>query len=299
MEYQHLFHEISDFSSGGSYLFMDDLYHIPRANQAKVIDYFHRIAKGNRLWLKIGTIRHRTKWYIHGDPPVGVKLGDDAENIDLDLTLEKYTLTKSFLRKILKTFFNECGNIKIEDLLVEGAIDRLVLASGGVTRDFLGIFRRSIDVARERVIGGVGQRGRGHKITVEDVNRAIGEYESTKREELKRDTIADEDSELETEFQKVSDFCLTQAKANLFLIEKDIKGVGMSLIEELVDLRLIHKVRSRVTVSKCPGKIFEAYLLDASQYMGSRKMRDVKLIEFWRDDSIEELRRVSMIYNPS
>lgn len=299
LEYQLLFHEISDFSSGGSYLFLDDLYHIPRANQAKVIDYFHRIAKGNGLWLKIGTIRHRTQWYIHGDPPTGVKLGDDAEDIDLDLTLEKYELTKSFLRKILKNFFNECGNIKIEDLLVEGAVDRLVLASGGVTRDFLGIFRRSIDGARERGIGGMGRRGRGHKITIEDVNRAIGEYESTKREEFKRDTIADEDSKLDDEFQKVRNFCLTEAKVNLFLIEKDITGVGMSLIQELVDLRLIHKVRSRVTVSKRSGKIFEAYMLDASQYTGSRKMRDMNMIEFWRPDSIEELRRVSMIYNPS
>ena len=74
---------------------------------------------------------------------------------------------------------------------------------------------------------------------------------------------------------------------------------GIELINELVDLRLIHKVKSRVTISARPGKIFEAYMLDVSQYSGTRKRRDVKMIEFWRPSSIEQLRRVSMIYNPS
>jgi len=35
-------------------------------------------------------------WYVHGNPPIGMKLGDDAEEIDLDLTLEKYAITKRF-----------------------------------------------------------------------------------------------------------------------------------------------------------------------------------------------------------
>jgi hypothetical protein len=61
MASQSLFKQISTLSGGDAYLFLDDLYHIRRSDQAKVIDYFHRIAKGNNLWLKIGTIRHRTQ----------------------------------------------------------------------------------------------------------------------------------------------------------------------------------------------------------------------------------------------
>lgn len=79
LEYQDLFRRIHEACGGDSFLFLDDLYHIRIADQSQVIDYFHRIAKGNGLWLKIGTIRHRSKWYIHGDPPIGVKLGDDAD----------------------------------------------------------------------------------------------------------------------------------------------------------------------------------------------------------------------------
>ena len=61
-----------------------------RSDQAQVIDYFHKVAKGSNLWIKVGTIRHRSRWYHFGDPPYGMKLGDDAEEIDLDVTLEKY-----------------------------------------------------------------------------------------------------------------------------------------------------------------------------------------------------------------
>src|SRR5207249_607019 len=60
--------------------------------------------EGSNLWIKVGTIRHRSRWYIFGDPPYGMKLGDDAEEIDLDVTLEKYDLTKRFLVKILENF---------------------------------------------------------------------------------------------------------------------------------------------------------------------------------------------------
>jgi hypothetical protein len=82
------------------------------------------------MWLKIGTIRHRTDWYVHGDPPIGVKLGDDADDIDLDLTLEKYALTKQFLVEILKSL-SATVKLKPNEFITDGAVDRLVLASGG------------------------------------------------------------------------------------------------------------------------------------------------------------------------
>ncbi|MCL7488947.1 MAG: hypothetical protein M8357_12335, partial [Desulfobulbaceae bacterium] len=59
MEYQNLYQRLGEISGGDAYLFLDDLYHIRRTDQAQMIDYFHRIAKDHNLWLKIGTIRHR------------------------------------------------------------------------------------------------------------------------------------------------------------------------------------------------------------------------------------------------
>jgi hypothetical protein len=38
-------------------------------------------------------------------------------------------------------------------------------------------------------------------------------------------------------------------------------------------------------------------MLDVSQYTASRKKRELEIIEFWRSDSTERLRRVSLIYS--
>ena len=293
LSYQQIFRQLASLSGGDAFLFLDDLYHIRRSDQANVVDYFHRIGKDNDLWLKVGTIRHRTRWYVHGDPPLGMKLGDDADEIDLDLTLEKYSLAKDFLERILKSFADEAGIKDLSTVLTDGALERLVLASGGVARDFLSIFRRSITNARER-----GGGHRGERVGAEDVNVAAGEYDSSKREEFKRDTL-DDDVPLEDEFQKLRDFCLEKHNSNCFLLDKDSHGKEVDLIHELVDLKLIHLVRSRVTVSGRTGKIFEAYMLDLSQYAGSRKKRELELIEFWKPSSQDSLRKVSLIYSPA
>ena len=290
IEYQKIFCDLSSLSGGDSYLVLDDLYHIRRTDQPRVIDYFHRLGKSSSLWIKIGTIRHRSSWYINGDPPIGIKIGDDGDEIDLDLTLEKYQQAKEFLSKILKGFF-DAASLKVDDILTDGALDRLVLASGGVARDFLGIFRRSIGIARNRTSG-----ARGPKIGVEDVNEAAGEYDQYKREELSRDTSKEDEQPIESEFAKIREFCLDSANANCFLIDKDAPNRLSDRVEELTDLRLVHKVRSRVTISSRPGKLFEAYMLDVSQYTASRKKRELEIIEFWRMDSTERLRRVGLIY---
>lgn len=288
MDYQQIFDELAAVSDGNSFLFLDDLYHIRKDNQAQVVDYLHSIGKGHKLWLKVGTIRHRTVWYVHGNPPIGMKLGDDAEEIDLDLTLEKYTITKDFLTKILSNLMTPVG-LKTEDLMTDGAIDRLVLASGGVARDFLSIFRRAVDVAREK---------RSDKINAEDINRAAGEYDTSKREEFKRDTYDEEENSLDSVFQNVREFCLERVNSNCFLLNKDAKGKHIDQIHELVDLKLLHLIRSRVTVKAAKqGQIYEAYMLDLSQYAGARKRRDLEMVEFWKPDAGDKLRRGSLIFD--
>jgi Cdc6-like AAA superfamily ATPase len=289
LDYQSLFREMATLSGGDAYLFLDDLYHIPRRYQAQVLDYFHRISKGNNLWLKVGTIKHRTQWYLHGDPPIGVKIGDDISEIDLDLTLEKYKVTSTFLQKILDTFLEE-SNVDRNEFLARHAFDRLVLASGGVARDFLGLLRRSILIARER-----GTTARGEKVGVEDINGAAGEYDSSKREELTRDTL-DERQALEDEFAHIGRFVNDYSRANVFLLDKSLPERELEPIEELVDLRLVHRVRSRVTVRDRPGKTFEAFMLDVSQYTAARKKRELEIIEFWREDAVDTIRRTGLIY---
>jgi hypothetical protein len=292
IDYQKIFAEMVHISSGDAYLFLDDLYHIRRVDQANVIDYFHRIAKPGGLWLKVGTVRHRSSWYKQGDPPSGVKLGDDADEINLDLTLEKYPLARNFLRDILTNFSDPIGMRPRTRFLTEDALDRLVLASGGVARDFLTIFRLSVAQARQR---GPGKRG-GDRVGVEDVNVAAGEHDGAKREEFNAEAGDDQES-LDNAFLRIRDFCLEKTKANCFLLSKDSSGPEVDRIKELVDLKLLHLVRGRVTVSGRKGQIFEAYMLDVSQYAGTRKRRGLDEIQFWRDD--QKLRRSSLIFDPT
>jgi hypothetical protein len=294
LDYQRIFSQMADLSDGDCFLFLDDLYYIKRNDQPSVVDYFHRIGKDHGLWLKVGTIRQRSEWYRRGDPSVGIKLGDDADSIDLDITLEKYAIARGFLRQILAKFAEEAG-VELAELMTDGAFDRLVLASGGVARDFLSVFRMSVGVARERLQSADKEHDLNGKITAEDVNVAAGEYDAYKREDFKRDTDDDQE-ELQEEFEKLKTFCLDTTKANCFLVDKDAKGRDIDLIHELVDLKLFHLVRSRVTVSGRTGRIYEAYMLDLSQYAGARKRRGVEIIEFWKGGDPENLRRKTLIF---
>lgn len=291
IEYQKMIDDLVTLSGSDTFLFLDDLYHIRRIDQSNVLDYFHRILKGRCGWLKVGTIKHRTEWYHHGDPPIGIKLGDDCDDIDLDITLEKYQLAREFLLKILDQLVAEAGLDSHRQILSEGAMERLVLASGGVARDFLTIFRRTIDVARER-----GENYRGPKINAEDVNLAAGEHDTSKRDELKRDTL-EERRHLEATLAKIQDFCIKR-KLNCFLVERDMQTAGAKAIGELVDLRFLHVVESRTTVRDRPGQLYTAYMLDISQYTGARRRRDLEMIRFWDREQLSKIRRSSHVFDP-
>jgi len=293
--YQEIFSKIQSLTDKDIYLIFDDLYHLKRENQPQIIDYFHRLAKGNSIWLKIGTIRYRSKWYIHTPQPIGIKIGDDTEEINLDVTLSKFATTKKFLISVLEKYISNAKSPSTNELLTEGAIDRLVLASGGVARDFLGIFRRSLDEAKERLSNNLDHH-RGSRISAEDVNKASGSYGETKQEEFQRDTL-EESAPLEMEFKKIKDF-ISHTKRNVFLIDQELANDQVDQINELIDLRLIHEIRNRVTVTSKPGKVYRAYILDVSQYTGERARRDVEIMEFWKDSNKDRIRIASLIYEP-
>ena len=293
MKYQAAFRDLTTLAEGPAYLLLDDLYHIRKSDQAAVVDYFHRIAKGTNVWLKVGTIRHRSNWYAYGNPPVGMKLGDDADEIDLDATLEKYESTKNFLQKILLQFAKE-SDLSLNDILADGARDRLVLASGGVARDFLTIFARSLSVARDRIQ--IGNLTRGGKVGAEDVNIAAGLQGQFKEEDFTRDS-GDDQERLFSDFERVLNFCV-DVNANCFLVEKDVARTAAPWVDELVDLKLLHRVRSRVTMrdSNRKGRLYDAFMLDLSRYTGERARRNFEMVKFWGRDSGDSLRRASLIF---
>lgn len=298
IDYKSIFTDLYQVEKRHSFLLLDDLYHINESDQPSLIDYFHKISKGNELWVKIATIRNRTTWYKESPQPIGIKIGDDADEINLDLTLEKFSTTKEFLASLLKRYIQDTNAPKLDNILTEGGLDRLVLASGGVTRDFLGLFWRSISEAKERLQRSDGDHHRGPKIGAEDVNLAAGSYGEIKREEFQKDS-PDDRQELENAFNKVKEFCLENTKKSIFLYDQEDQSNDSELLKQLIDLRLLHQVKSRVTVRSRTGKIYRAYLLDVSQYTGERARRDVEIIEFWKAKDKDILRLASLIFDPT
>ncbi|MBL8429902.1 MAG: hypothetical protein JNJ95_08450 [Dechloromonas sp.] len=293
--FQRFFKKLSELSGGSSFLILDDLYHIRKSDQAKVIDYFHRVAKGNSLWLKIGTIKHRSQWYEHSDPPIGVKLGDDAKEINIDISLEKFETLRDFLKKILANLMLETPPLTLSGLLNPTAIDRLIIASGGVTRDFIGIFSNSISQAKNRG----KEHHRGPRIGAEDVNLATGDYSPLKQEEFKVDSATEREI-LEFAFGKLVEFCTETSKCNVFLVSQKLSGQVRESIDQLIDLRLIHPVRSRVTLKKgAAGELFEAYMLDLSQYTAARKVHEFTIVDLGASGMDENIRKASLVYSGS
>ena len=292
LSFQNFFAELSQLSDGPSFLILDDLYYVRKTDQPKVVDYFHRIAKGNGMWLKVGTIKHRSQWYQHSDPPIGMKLGDDAKEINLDISLEKFETLREFLKLILSNLMAEVPGVSMNDIMNRTAIDRLIVASGGVTRDFIGIFSGAISQAKNRPSGG----SRGPKIGAEDVNRASGEYDPLKREEFKLDTDSDREM-LEQAFQDVATFCTEQSKCNVFLVSQKLKGAVRDAVDQLIDLRMIHPVKSRVTLKTgAKGELFEAYMLDLSQYTAARKVPNFQMLDLSANETNEAVRKGALVY---
>lgn len=186
----------------------------------------------------------------------------------------------------------ETPPLTVKGLLNPTAIDRLIIASGGVTRDFIGIFSASITQAKDRD----KTHHRGPKVGAEDVNLATGDYAPLKQEEFKRDTDSEREV-LEQAFQELVEFCTEKAKCNVFLISQKLAGPTREAIDQLIDLRLVHPVKSRVTLKKgAAGELFEAYMLDLSQYTAARKVHEFQMVDLGATTKDETIRKASLIY---
>ena len=157
------------------------------------------------------------------------------------------------------------------------------------------IFSSSISQARNRD----KDHHRGQKIGAEDVNRATGEYAPLKEEEFKRDTDSERQI-LENALQALVEFCTEESKCNVFLIHQKLTGPVRESIDQLIDLRLIHPVKSRVTLKKgAAGELYEAYMLDLSQYTAARKVHEFQIVDLSAANKDESIRKASLIYKGS
>jgi len=254
------------------FLMMDDFYFVEKNTQPDLIDYFHRLTKGTELFLKLATIKHRSKLYRRTkDQYVGVELGHDVFEVDMDYTLDNFDELCTFMQQLLQTAIKESGaSIKIDEMFAGDGFPQLCLASGGVPRDFLSLF---VSLANAAVTSGspIG------KVQVNEF--AIGNL-GTKLESMRRDS-GDEDAILDACLKRIKRHVYDNERTNAFLIAKDdleSDGQGRQAIRELVDLRLIHLVDHNTSKAPSDGRRYEAYILDISMYDNPRP-RNFRQIE--------------------
>jgi hypothetical protein len=184
---------------------VDDFYLIPPALQPDVIDYLHRLLRGTPLYLKAGTVRHRTSLIRRSDRTVGVELYQDVEEINLDRTFEDIESTRAYLSAMLDEMGHQVGipSVTSEYLSPDGLL-ALTLASGGVPRDFLTIFVQAIEAARAR--------GSLRWLTPTTVYKGAGRVSyRTKLSNLRSDA-GDDALPIEVVFRDLTEFCLREKR---------------------------------------------------------------------------------------
>lgn len=271
--YKQYFERVSRGTSNQPvFLVLDDFYFIPKDIQPQFIDFFHRVAKGTGLFLKIATIRHRTKHYLQADGSyIGVELGHDIYEIDMDYTLDNFEDLKRFMRQLLEGAIKDSQcNISLDDIFAGDGFAQLCLASGGVPRDFLSLFVRA---ANKNIISD------SDKIGKVDINHEAIAAINSKLDSLKVDS-AQERETLELYLAAVKSWVYGEKRTNIFLVAKpDLESHPQErqALKELVDLRLIHLVDSNTSSAPSDGRRYEAYMLDVGLYDNSRPRNFVQI----------------------
>ena len=282
-------------NEGATLIVLDDFYHVPYDAQPEVLAYLHQIVKNLGIYLKVCGVRHRIQPFVEGDPPRGLQPGQDAGEVSLDITLERFSTAQTFLERILTSLAEPLG-ITLDDLITEGGRRRLVLGSGGVARDYLNLTQQALRIANERDANPTRPHNR---IGAEDVNEAAATMSAQKQEDLRRDASTDADK-LRERLADIVKFSLDVNKTNVLLVE------GPKLQEEdwgkeiqaLADLRLLHEFGNlsdkRGTYR---GRRFVGFTLDLSNYTGTRS-EQITQIKFWTPEGKQAARNANLIYTP-
>lgn len=280
----------SKFDTG--YVILDDFYLIRKDRQPDVIDYMHRLFRGTDYYLKVGTVRHRTNLIRNDEQTIGVEIGQDIEELNLDRTLENLPTASDYLKSILDSMGKK---VNIPDASIKTfnsqAFEKLVVASGGVPRDFLTIYVDAIEVA----ISG----GRTNYLTPTDIWKSASSLSyRTKLKNLRDDVFKDADT-IENVFRDLMRFCIQEKKKTCFLISQDDAQNYPALHEiilQLMDFKLVHVIEPDTSAASGRQGRYEAYTLDFSLFMEPRK-RNIDIVEFWNFD--EDRRRIGVREAPT
>ena len=271
---QNIIRQFTDTNVTRFYIFLDDLHYLPSAEQPKLLDLVHGAVRDSDAWLKVAGIRHLTHWF-QAKPPLGLQTRHDADHIDLDVTLEQPSQAKTFLEQVFLSYAKHVRISSLSSILSREALDRLVLASGAVPRDYLSLSASAISRAQAR--------GSAQRVGVQDVGRAVGDAEEVKIAELEEDAASSEGTPSRIKgLNQILKFC-DEKSCTFFRIDfrdKQNHPDEYSIIRELMDGRLVHLVRASLSDIHEEGRKYEVYMLDLSQFSSERFKLRIKTLDF-------------------
>lgn len=273
---QRVLRDYVSVSGRALFVFLDDFYYLPRAEQPEVLDLLHGFTRDANVWLKIASIKHLTRWW-QATPPLGLQSGQDADLVDLDITLQDPAEAKRFLEGVLLAFARTVGIPSLSRVFRPEALDRLVVASGAVPRDYL--------VLATSAIGRAQKRAKARLVGVQDVNQAAGDAAASKIQELEEDMASNAGTAEATlaTLKAVRSFCLEDESCTYFLVgfrDREDRPASYNLLTDLMDVRLIHLLDAGVSDAHAAGQRSEAFMLDLSQYSGARLKQKVRVLDF-------------------
>jgi hypothetical protein len=273
---QRLLKRFLDLYEGSLYIFIDDFYYIPRRDQAELLDMVHACLRDCSAWMKVASIRHLTRWF-QSSPPMGLQTGQDADLLDLDVTLQDPVRAKRFLENVLQQYARHVGIRALTRIFHPETLDRLVLASGAVPRDYLVLGASAINKAQTRE--------KARLVGVQDVNQAAGDAAQVKIQELEDDMAANVGSATRTitALQRLRSFCLEETSSTYYRVnfrDKEEQPLAYNVLTSLMDVRLLHLVDASVSAAHEAGERFEVFMLDLSQFSGSRLKQGIRVLDF-------------------
>jgi hypothetical protein len=187
-----------------------------------------------------------------------MQVAHDAHEVALDQGVRLLGTTQGFLERILNNLARN-ASVDLERLLSEGSRARLVLASGGVARDYLRLTAGAIEQAQNR---GVTTKAGTHRVIVEDVNEAAGTIAPSKLDDLQRDApeIA---AALRALVVALTEFC-RQTQCAYFLVDAQDRELGDSM-DALQHLRYAYLLNESETVPDRASERFNVWLLDIAE----------------------------------
>lgn len=272
-ETQRMLRRFTDSTGHRVFIFLDDFHYMPRALQPQLLDMLHGCVRDADAWLKIATIRHLSRWF-QSPPPIGLQTGQDADHIDLDVTLEDPMRAKNFLEQVLTRYASHVGIRALSAVFSPDALNRLVLASGGVPRDYLVLSSRAILRARTRA--------NARTVGVQDVTNAAGEAAQAKVSELEEDISSNETPRTLMALDGLRGF-LEQTNWTYFRVgftDRERHPAEYVLLTNLLEARLLHLISPSVSDAHKAGARYEAFMLDLSQFSGQRFKKFIHVLDF-------------------